>query len=113
VVVFTASLAKYADPVLDLLDAHSIVDHRLFRESCFYHNGSYVKDLSQLGRDLNSVIIIDNSPASYLFHPSNAIPITSWFNDPHDTELLDLIPFLIDLTTVNDVVKVLDNSTSA
>lgn len=110
VVVFTASLSKYADPVLDMLDIHRVVKHRLFRESCYNHNGNYVKDLSQIGRELQDTIIIDNSPTSYLFHPANAVPITTWFNDIHDTELLDLIPFLNDLATVDDVTKVLDNT---
>lgn len=32
-----------------------------------------MKDLSRLGRDLNKVIIVDNSPASYIFHPDNAV----------------------------------------
>ncbi|KAG0332937.1 hypothetical protein BG000_009606 [Podila horticola] len=108
VVIFTASLSKYADPVLDMLDVHRVVKHRLFRESCLNHKGNYVKDLSVIGRDLKNTIIIDNSPASYIFHQSNAVPISSWFNDPHDTELLDLIPFLADLTVVNDVNPVLD-----
>lgn len=108
IVVFTASLAKYADPVLDMLDIHHVVKHRLFRESCFNHQGNYVKNLSQLGRELKNVLIIDNSPASYIFHPTHAVPISSWFNDAHDTELLDLIPFLEDLTTVPDVTTVLD-----
>ncbi|CAG8458563.1 6496_t:CDS:2 [Paraglomus occultum] len=110
IVVFTASLSKYADPVLDMLDIHRVVKHRLFRESCYNHKGNYVKDLSQIGRELKDTIIIDNSPASYFFHPTNAVPISSWFNDPHDTELLDLIPFLEDLTTVEDVMMVLDCS---
>ncbi|RIA86580.1 HAD-like domain-containing protein [Glomus cerebriforme] len=113
IVVFTASLSKYADPVLDMLDTSKVVKHRLFRESCVNHKGNYVKDLSQLGRVLNDTIIIDNSPASYIFHPTNAVPISSWFNDPHDTELLDLIPFLEDLTTVDDVMMVLDSSNEA
>jgi RNA polymerase II subunit A small phosphatase-like protein len=43
VVVFTASLSKYADPVLDLLDKHKVVDYRLFREACSPHKGNYVK----------------------------------------------------------------------
>jgi len=113
IVVFTASLSKYADPVLDKLDKHQVVRHRLFRESCYNHKGNYVKDLSQLGRELRETIIIDNSPASYIFHPTNAVPISSWFNDPHDTELVDLIPFLEDLTTVDDVMMVLDCSNEA
>lgn len=108
VVVFTASVSKFADPVLDKLDINQAVSHRLFRESCYSHNGDYVKDLSQLGRPLASIVILDNSPASYTFHPNNAIPVSSWFNDPHDTELTDLCPFLVDLGGVRDVRGVLD-----
>ncbi|KAG5221340.1 protein phosphatase [Salix suchowensis] len=64
---------------------------------------SLSKDLSQLGRPIGDTIILDNSPASYIFHPNNAVPVSSWFNDPHDTELTDLVPFLTDLSTVDDV----------
>lgn len=109
-VVFTASLAKYADPVLDLLDKERVVGLRLFREACSNHKGNYVKDLSRLGRDIRHVIIIDNSPASYMFHPENAVPIDSWFDDENDTELLDLIPFLEDMTKVDNVTSVLDTN---
>ncbi|KIR29272.1 carboxy-terminal domain RNA polymerase II polypeptide A small phosphatase [Cryptococcus deuterogattii 99/473] len=108
IVVFTASLSKYADPVLDMLDENRVVAHRLFRESCYNHKGNYVKDLSQLGRDIQHSIIIDNSPASYIFHPNNAVPVSTWFSDPHDSELTDLCPFLADLATVDDVRGVLD-----
>lgn len=34
-----------------------------------------MKDLNKLGRDLQKVIIVDNSPASYIFHPDNAVSI--------------------------------------
>ncbi|KAJ2918573.1 hypothetical protein MD484_g1892, partial [Candolleomyces efflorescens] len=108
IVIFTASLSKYADPVLDKLDIHRVVAHRLFRESCYNHKGNYVKDLSQLGRPIADTIILDNSPASYIFHPNNAVPVSSWFNDPHDAELTDLIPFLADLTSVSDIRGILD-----
>lgn len=109
IVVFTASLAKYADPVLDLLDKHKVVHARLFREACSNHKGNYVKDLGRLGRELKKTIIIDNSPASYMFNPENAIPIESWFDDENDTELLDLVPLLEDLTKVDDVAVALAN----
>ncbi|XP_010009607.1 PREDICTED: carboxy-terminal domain RNA polymerase II polypeptide A small phosphatase 1, partial [Nestor notabilis] len=75
-VLFTASLAKYADPVADLLDKWGAFRARLFRESCVFHRGNYVKDLSRLGRDLRRIIIVDNSPASYIFHPDNAVRTT-------------------------------------
>jgi len=54
------------------------------------------------------VIIIDNSPSSYLFHPENAVPIDTWFDDENDTELLDLIPVLESLTKVDNVRTVLE-----
>eukprot|EP01100_Stratorugosa_tubuloviscum_P006818 TRINITY_DN289_c0_g2_i2.p1 TRINITY_DN289_c0_g2~~TRINITY_DN289_c0_g2_i2.p1 ORF type:complete len:238 (-),score=83.11 TRINITY_DN289_c0_g2_i2:200-913(-) len=109
IVVFTASLAKYADPVLDLLDKHKVVTHRLFREHCTNHKGNYVKDLGRLGRELRRTIIIDNSPASYMFHPENAISVQSWFDDEKDTELHDLIPILEELSRVDDVIAGIAN----
>ena len=96
--------------MLDQLDVHQVVRHRLFRESCYNHKGNYVKDLSQLGRPIADTIILDNSPASYIFHPNNAVPVSSWFNDPHDAELTDLIPFLADLTSVPDIRGILDGN---
>lgn len=33
--------------------------------------------------------------------------MTSWFDDPNDTELLDLIPFFEALDKVDDVVSIL------
>uniref|UniRef100_UPI003AAD607A carboxy-terminal domain RNA polymerase II polypeptide A small phosphatase 1 isoform X7 n=1 Tax=Centroberyx gerrardi TaxID=166262 RepID=UPI003AAD607A len=112
-VLFTASLSKYADPVSDLLDKWGAFRSRLFRESCVFHRGNYVKDLSRLGRDLNKVIIIDNSPASYVFHPDNAVPVASWFDDMADTELLDLIPFFERLSKVDDIYDILKQQRTA
>ena len=65
--------SQYADPVTDLLDRCGVFRARLFRESCVFHQGCYVKDLSRLGRDLRKTLILDNSPASYIFHPENAV----------------------------------------
>uniref|UniRef100_A0A669BV91 protein-serine/threonine phosphatase n=2 Tax=Oreochromis niloticus TaxID=8128 RepID=A0A669BV91_ORENI len=112
-VLFTASLSKYADPVSDLLDKWGAFRSRLFREACVFHKGNYVKDLSRLGRDLNKVIILDNSPASYIFHPENAVPVASWFNDMSDTELLDLIPFFERLSKVDDIYDILRHQSTS
>ncbi|EGV62287.1 RxLR effector protein psr2 [Yamadazyma tenuis] len=110
VVVFTASVSKYGNPLLDKLDIHKSVHHRLFRDSCFNYENNFIKNLSQIGRPLGESIIIDNSPASYIFHPQHSVPISSWFSDTHDNELLDLLPFLHDLSeqNVDDVSLVLD-----
>ncbi|KAG0671484.1 hypothetical protein C6P40_003771 [Pichia californica] len=110
VVVFTASVSRYGDPLLDILDSHKSIHHRLFRDSCYNYQGNYIKNLSQMGRPLEDLIIIDNSPASYVFHPQHAVPISSWFSDSHDCELPDLLPFLEDLAhnEVDDIRLVLD-----
>ncbi|XP_074644725.1 CTD small phosphatase-like protein isoform X2 [Tubulanus polymorphus] len=109
-VLFTASLAKYADPVADLLDKWGVFRARLFRESCVYHRGNYVKDLSQLGRELSQVVIVDNSPASYIFHPDNAVPVQSWFDDMSDSELLDLLPFFESIAKEDNIYTILRNA---
>ncbi|KAJ3309566.1 hypothetical protein HDV04_005949 [Boothiomyces sp. JEL0838] len=102
-VVFTASIPLYANPVIDFIDTNKVITHRLFREHCIHHKGNYVKDLSLLGRELKDVIIVDNSPICYMFHPANAIPITGWFDNPNDRELYELLPFLEDLKSIEDV----------
>jgi RNA polymerase II subunit A small phosphatase-like protein len=106
-VLFTASLAKYADPVTDLLDKWDVFRARLFRESCVFHRGNYVKDLGRLGRDLGQIIILDNSPASYIFHPENAVPCVSWFDDMDNKELLELTPFFEQLSKAENIYSVL------
>ena len=192
VVIFTASLAKYADPLLDILDRARVVKARLFREACVQHYGqhhpthraaertlycaarnrtaqkralrrggpstlsltisfvsilvlfslfvsrplllpalfipplpflwiwcllavcvwrlcagNYVKDLSHLGRRMEDIVIVDNSPFSYMFQPDNSIAITSWFHDKSDRQLYELLPFLDSLMHVHDVATVL------
>lgn len=100
--VYTASLARYADPLLDLLDPHGTISWRLFREACCHYEGVYVKDLSRLGRSLASTVIIDNSPHSYMLQPENGIPIGSFIDDRSDQELIDMLPFLEGLKDSED-----------
>ncbi len=42
------------------------------------------QDLQCLGRELSDVIIVDNSPHSYIFQPENALPIGTFIDDPQD-----------------------------
>lgn len=109
IVIFTASLSKYADPLLDKLDIHNVIEHRLFRESCVIHGTAYVKDMRRIGRKLKDTIIVDNSPPSYLFQPCNAVPILSWFDDKEDTLLRDFCPVIeTTMKDIDDVRKLLD-----
>ena len=103
IIIFTASISKYADILMNIIDPNNFCSYRLFREHCTFINNNYVKDLTRLGRNLKDIIIVDNSPLSYCFHPNNGLPILSWFDDCNDNELEKITPILIFLSSVNDV----------
>lgn len=113
-VVFTASMEIYGTAVADKLDTNEhILRRRYYRQHCTLEFGSYTKDLSAICSDLSSVFILDNSPGAYRAYPDNAIPIKSWFNDPSDTALLNLLPVLDALRFVSDVRSVLSRNREA
>ena len=102
-VIFTASISKYANPLLNIVDKMGYVPFRLFREHCTLINTAFVKDLSLLGRDFKDIIILDNNPTAYALNHYNGFPIKSWFDDKNDDELLKICPILEFLSYVPDV----------
>ena len=84
VVIFTASLSKYADPLMNQMDTNGICTMRLFREHCTFLNGVFTKDMSKIGRNMKDAMILDNSPSAYMLQPECALPIISWYEDPKD-----------------------------
>lgn len=134
IVVFTAGVQEYADWVIDQIDAEGRIKHRLYREHTFISqqdkalliknastdragtaNASgqnipiILKDLSKIGRPLEKTIIVDNIADNFLLQKDNGIFIKSWYDDPYDTELRDLIPLLKQIVLLNipDVRKCL------
>jgi RNA polymerase II subunit A small phosphatase-like protein len=93
IVVFTAALKEYASLVLDRLDRNRFISHRLYRDSCRNIEGRLVKDLALVGRDLKSVVIVDDNPVSFSNQPENAILIKPFVDDICDRELWKLKSF--------------------
>ena len=110
IIIFTASIPEYANPLLDQLDKYKVIKYRLFREHCTFDNGIYIKDLKIFDRKINNMIIIDNNPLSYDHNIENGIPILSWYEDSNDNELMKLLPILKymannDIIDVRDIIK--------
>jgi len=99
IVVFTAALQEYADPVLNHIDPENrIISRRLYRQHTESTDSfGNLKDLSILNADLSKTIIIDNVPENFNRHRANGIFIKSWYSDSSDTALRDLIPVLKDI----------------
>lgn len=101
---YTAALEEYARPLLDWLDPHGkIFKHRLYRDSCLFMRGYYLKDLQKVNRPLNRCVLVDNNAFCFLPQLSNGVPISSFYDDPDDTALQVLLSFLDRIENEKDV----------
>ncbi|KKA28572.1 hypothetical protein TD95_002911 [Thielaviopsis punctulata] len=108
-VLFTSVPSMNALPTIQKLDPFQFIMFPLFREATKYEDGEIVKDLSYLNRDLSKVIMIDTNARHVRKQPENAIILPKWKGNPRDTDLVDLVPFLEYLATMqtSDVRKVI------
>ena len=107
--IFTASVKEYADAVISFLDPENkLIKFRLYRNNCINFNDAFfVKDLRIFGIDLKNIILIDNSIYSFAAQLSNGILINSFYNDKNDTELYNVMSYLINyILPEEDIRKV-------
>lgn len=98
IVVFTAAMPDYADWILDNIDRHHRITHRLYRQHTTPFEEYAIKDLNLLGRDLSKTIIVDNLAENFSqTTPDNGIWVQSWYDDMDDCRLALLIPLLIEI----------------
>jgi Dullard-like phosphatase family protein len=99
IVIFTAATQDYADWVIDQIDPENLIHHRLYRQHALPWGPLFAKDLRCLGRDLERTLIIDNVQENFMLQPNNGIFIATWYDDPQDQALFELIPLLEELIT--------------
>ncbi len=95
--VFTASIKEYADCILDHLDPKKeIFSFRLYRDSCINVQGVInIKPLSLIeGRNLEDILLIDNTIFCFCANLSNGYLIPNFYNDQEDKELTKLEKYL-------------------
>jgi Dullard-like phosphatase family protein len=97
VVVFTASVKEYADAVLNYLDPENkYFKNRFYRDSCInISNKVYMKDLRIFNRNLENLIMVDNSIYCFANQLSNGVLINSFYNDKNDNQLSNLQCYLL------------------
>lgn len=109
--IFTASIKEYADSVLNALDPENkIFSFRLYRDSCIKIGRAYVKDMRIFeNKSLENLILLDNNMYSFCNQLSNGILISSFYDDPNDNELVNILGYFVEyLAKANDVKFVND-----
>ena len=78
-IVWTAGIYDYACPIIDQIEEYADVTF----SKRFYRNSTTktalhttVKDLANLGTDLDRTVLVDDNPLSFSLQPFNGIPIT-------------------------------------
>ena len=106
-IVFTASDQQYADAIINYIEKDKkYFKMRLYRNNCiFIEPGLYIKDLRIFNsiKDLENIIILDNSLFSFANQLNNGILITSFFDDKNDTFLDSVKEYLEYIKNEKDI----------
>ena len=107
-IIFTSSTEAYANSVIEAIEHDKkYFDYVFYRQHTIIVGNDFVKDLTRIGRPLNSTIIIDNMPQNFRFQKENGINIKPfWGQDSNDKALYDLIPILLDIAKSGGDVRI-------
>jgi len=84
-----------------------LIKFRLYRQHCLKTvDGLYIKDLRVLDYPLTKVLIVDNSVSSFALQLDNGIPITPFYADPTDQELIHVASYVCSLACCDDWVRI-------
>ena len=107
IILFTCSTQNYTDSIVKAIEyKKKYFDYIFYRQHTMIFKNNFVKDLTRIGRPLNSIIIVDNMPQNFRFQKENGINIKSfWGDNPEDTALYELIPILINIANEKQDVR--------
>ena len=94
IVIFTQDVGMNCVEVIEAIDPKMCILYKLFRDSTRYQKGVYLKDLSNLNRDLSKVILVDTNRDAVACQPENALVINKWMGED-DMDLIDLADMLV------------------
>eukprot|EP01060_Flectonema_neradi_P030446 TRINITY_DN4432_c0_g2_i1.p1 TRINITY_DN4432_c0_g2~~TRINITY_DN4432_c0_g2_i1.p1 ORF type:complete len:326 (+),score=60.14 TRINITY_DN4432_c0_g2_i1:38-1015(+) len=78
-VVWTAGVKAYAQTIVHNIDPKGAIEHCVYRHKKWFTGcAGYQKDLSMLGRDMDKILIIENTPDCIRGNPKNGILVTDY-----------------------------------
>eukprot|EP01064_Diplonema_japonicum_P000630 TRINITY_DN10404_c0_g1_i1.p1 TRINITY_DN10404_c0_g1~~TRINITY_DN10404_c0_g1_i1.p1 ORF type:complete len:337 (+),score=101.79 TRINITY_DN10404_c0_g1_i1:54-1013(+) len=102
VALWTAGVRDYAKAVTVELEKKvwgkspsGIIQHLISRNDNWFDEEDYTKDLRQLGRDLDSVLIVENTPDCVRLNPKNAIIVEDFEGDKDNVHTLQALKTVI------------------
>ena len=79
-ILFTSSDRVHSEKLVRIIEKNQkYFDYKFYREHNIIIGNEFVKDLSRIGRGLNSVIIVDNFAQNYRLQKENGICIQSFW----------------------------------
>ena len=92
IILFTASIKEYADPLIDQIETKKkYFNFRLYRQHSVIMNNDFIKDLSLIGKkNLKKIIIVDNNEINFMLQKENGILIKSYNGGNNDICLSNL-----------------------
>ena len=107
-IIFTLATEAYTNSVIGAIENDKkYFDYIFYRQHAIIVGNDFVKDLTRIGRPLNSTIIIDNMPQNFRLQKENGICIQPfWGQDSNDKTLYDLMPILLDIAKNGGDVRI-------
>lgn len=98
-VAWTAGVRAYAQAVVRNIDKEGHLKHCVYRHAKWFSGGAgYTKDLKLLGRDMDQIIIVENTPDCIRYYPDNSILLADYERDERNAEAQDsTLPVLTQL----------------
>ena len=108
IILFTEASQSYIDLLINALEENKkYFEYKLYRQHTVIRGNDFIKDLTRIGRPLNSIIIVDNMPQNFRLQKGNGINIKSFWgeDDEEDNSLLDLMAILINIAKEEEDVR--------
>lgn len=111
VIVFTAAKEEYGREIIRCLDPNGTLNHHFLSEIHIRQSGEVkAKDLQRLGRPVESICIVEDTPESYKYQKRSSFPLSRWKYDMDgDKELKDLIGVLEKIKNSGNLIGQLDD----